>query len=274
MPIITLTTDFGRKDPDVAYLKSLILNQIPQAQCIDISHDITPFVPDEAVYIVQNTLPHFPKGSIHFIGVDSASNEEEKPILCVANDQYFLSNNNGILTTALSEQNVMTYSLPFKKNDSFMTSQIDVAKQLLAGQKPEDLGNLIEQPKTLKLSPPFVKLDDTTQKVNLIATKVIYNDNYGNAVFDLKKSDFDQWHDDRPYKIKVGPYVIDQMVANYKDILNSPEESLIADGDMFAHFNHFGYFEIFVYKSNHQTGGANTLLGLQKNQIVHIVFES
>jgi len=65
MPIITLTTDFGMQDPDLGVLKSRILQEIPNAQIIDISHDAMPFDLEEAVYIVQNALKDFPAGRFY-----------------------------------------------------------------------------------------------------------------------------------------------------------------------------------------------------------------
>ena len=41
-PIITLTTDFGLKDPFIGIIKGILFGINPKAKIIDISHGITP----------------------------------------------------------------------------------------------------------------------------------------------------------------------------------------------------------------------------------------
>ena len=41
-PVIALLSDFGQKDHYVAAMKGVLLEYQPDAQIIDISHDITP----------------------------------------------------------------------------------------------------------------------------------------------------------------------------------------------------------------------------------------
>ncbi|RLI42069.1 hypothetical protein DRO64_06720, partial [Candidatus Bathyarchaeota archaeon] len=42
-PIITLLTDFGLKDPYVAEMKGTILSICPEAEIVDITHQIEKF---------------------------------------------------------------------------------------------------------------------------------------------------------------------------------------------------------------------------------------
>ena len=42
-PIITLTTDFGLRDPYVAGMKAVTLSICPEATIVDISHEIEKF---------------------------------------------------------------------------------------------------------------------------------------------------------------------------------------------------------------------------------------
>ncbi|MEO9558556.1 MAG: SAM-dependent chlorinase/fluorinase, partial [Nonlabens ulvanivorans] len=65
MPIITLTTDFGLKDPYVGAVKGAIFNELLDINIVDISHLVTPFHIAEAAYIIKNAYYTFPKGTIH-----------------------------------------------------------------------------------------------------------------------------------------------------------------------------------------------------------------
>ena len=71
MSIITLTTDYGNKDYSVSVLKAKIYNEISDIKIIDISHNISPFNLTEAAYIIKSAYKHFPKNSIHIIGIES-----------------------------------------------------------------------------------------------------------------------------------------------------------------------------------------------------------
>jgi len=271
MPLITLTTDFGTKDPDLGYLKSRILRQIPDAQILDISHQVLPFDPQEAVYIIENSLQDFPENTIHLIGIDSAVSKQQAPILIVSNGQYYLGNDNGILATALANRPASYYLLKDISDAGFMQTHILSAAKISKGITPDEIGNEVPELQQVLISKPLIKHNEQTGAVSLIAPQVIYNDHYGNAVFNLKKEQFESWQKGRKFKIKLGHYEINQLVDNYNDGINHSNDMTLA-GEMFARFNKFGYLEIFIYKSNIMTGGANTLLGLQKNKTVHIVF--
>ncbi len=271
MPLITLTTDFGYKDPDLGYLKSRILQSIPDAQIVDISHDLTPFDPQEAVYVVENSLLDFPENTIHFVGFDSESHETQPAVLVAASGQYYLGNDNGVITTALANKEASYYYLQTSNQPAFMLAHILAARQLVTGKHPDEIGQKTSALKKILLSKPFVKYHEQTGEVLLIVPQVIYNDHYGNAVFNLKKDLFERWRNGRNFTIKFGHNEIKSLVNHYHDALTGNDAVMVA-GQMFAHFNSFGYLEIFIYQSNQLSGGANTLLGLRKNQTVHIVF--
>ena len=48
MGIITLTSDYGKKDYFNAAIKGAILSQSPEIKIVDISHEISPFNIQEA----------------------------------------------------------------------------------------------------------------------------------------------------------------------------------------------------------------------------------
>ena len=50
--IITLTTDFGLSDPFVGIMKGVILEIAPDAQIVDITHDIRSYDIVEAAFLI------------------------------------------------------------------------------------------------------------------------------------------------------------------------------------------------------------------------------
>ena len=69
-PVITLTTDFGLDDPYVGIMKGVILNIVPDAQIVDITHNIEPQNITQAALILDAAYPWFPRKTVHLVVVD------------------------------------------------------------------------------------------------------------------------------------------------------------------------------------------------------------
>jgi S-adenosylmethionine hydrolase len=69
-PVITLTTDFGIDDPYVGIMKGVILNIVPDAQIVDITHNIEPQNITQAALILNAAYPWFPRKTVHVVVVD------------------------------------------------------------------------------------------------------------------------------------------------------------------------------------------------------------
>jgi S-adenosylmethionine hydrolase len=59
-PIITLTTDFGVKDPFVGIMKGIMLNITPSVNIVDITHNISPQNIMEAAITIGMSFEYFP----------------------------------------------------------------------------------------------------------------------------------------------------------------------------------------------------------------------
>ena len=103
MSIITLTTDYGNKDYSVSVLKAKIYNEISDIKIIDISHNISPFNLTEAAYIIKSAYKHFPKNSIHIIGIESEFTPENTHIAMKFDDNYFIGADNGIFSMIIGD---------------------------------------------------------------------------------------------------------------------------------------------------------------------------
>ena len=96
--IITLTTDFGLNDHFVGTVKGVILNIVPDAQIVDISHSVQPFdVLDGALTIAQS-YSYFPSGTIHLVVVDPGVGTARWPILVTSDRHHFVAPDNGVLS--------------------------------------------------------------------------------------------------------------------------------------------------------------------------------
>ena len=80
-PLITLTTDFGTKDPYVAAIKGVLYSRLPDAVVVDITHEIPPFEPAYALPVLIDVLPCFPADSHHLVVIDPGVGSSRKALL-------------------------------------------------------------------------------------------------------------------------------------------------------------------------------------------------
>ena len=102
-PVITLTTDFGTRDPYVGAMKGVILSRCPQANVVDISHEIEPQSVPQGAYILASAATHFPPDSIHVAVVDPGVGSDRRPIAVHTPSGTFVGPDNGLISLAICE---------------------------------------------------------------------------------------------------------------------------------------------------------------------------
>ena len=275
MSIITLTTDYGNKDYSVSELKAKIYNEITDVRIVDISHNISPFNLTEAAYIIKSAYRHFPKGSIHIIGIESDLTPENAHIAMKFDDNYFIGADNGVFSMiicdfkadSMVEINIhKNYNNTITANDVF----VKIATHISRDGKLEVIGKKIDSIKEIKDIKPVVSNDN-----NQIIGSVIYIDNYGNVVTNITQNIFDKIAKSRPFTIYARNVKFDKIFNNYSDAIDYsvPKDKREEDGKKIALFNNLGYLELSIYKSNPSTvGSASTLFGLGYRDQISIHF--
>ncbi|MGX1024172.1 SAM hydrolase/SAM-dependent halogenase family protein [Psychroflexus sp. MBR-150] len=275
MPIITLTTDFGLKDHSVAAVKGALYSEIEDTVVIDISHQISPFNIIEAAYIIKNAYHNFPEGSIHIIGVDAELTPENKHIAVYLDNHYFICANNGIVSLITSEikpDKIVEINIHKTLDTSFTVLDIfvKVAGHILRGGKLEIIGKPIETLKQIKYIEPQINALE-----NQLIGHVVYIDNFGNVITNIKKTFFEPLVKGRKFVISVRHVEFKEIYETYSDAINFdlPPQKRGDSGKKIAIFNASGYLELAIYKSNpHRTGGASSLLGLDMMDTITINF--
>lgn len=275
MAIITLTTDFGEKDHFAGAIKGAIYSEQPEVKTVDISHSVSPFSISEAAYIIQNAYSSFPKGTIHVIGIDSELNKENKHIAVKLDDHYFICANNGIMSMICAEiapEKIVEINIHDKIATSFPVLDVfvKVACHLARGGTLEVIGKPIDTIKPIKNLIPFVN-----DEKNQIIGNVIYIDNYGNVVTNIRKKFFEDIQKGRAFEISARNYKFKTIYSKYSDIVNFEleEDKRNDEGKALVVFNSSKYLEIAIYKSNMTTvGSASTLMGLSMRDTVTINF--
>jgi len=195
-PIVTLTTDFGQQDHYVGTMKGVILSRCPEAQLVDISHDIPPFSVPAAAYAIDQSAPFFPRGTVHLVVVDPGVGTDRKPLLVTASNQFFVAPDNGVLSFILtrdrkaqaweisnSKLRLPEVSATFHGRDIFAVTTAAIAAGTV---KPADAGTPVSEP---------VLHPDVTPRAlgaNAWQGSVLSVDHFGNVVTNFASADFEQ----------------------------------------------------------------------------------
>ena len=100
--VVTLTTDFGLSDHYVGVMKGVILNVNPEADLVDICHDIRPYDVLEGAFAIAQSYRYFPQRTIHLVVVDPGVGSARRPLLVAADNHYFIAPDNGVLSLVFS----------------------------------------------------------------------------------------------------------------------------------------------------------------------------
>ena len=256
MAIITFTSDFGLKDAYVAVVKASILNVFPEANIVDISHDILTSNIADGAFVLSSAFHHFPKGSVHLVAVDSYGQSGSKQIVVSQNGHYFISTDNGLLSL-ISPNEPIDAIISLSDDNTFSTFPAKdilapAAAKLAKGESINALGSNFPEMKTF-----LERRFKATKKE--ISGHVIKIDNFGNLITNIRKVDFDILSKEKEYTIGFGRYR-----ANKIQLL--PNE--VEGGDYYVLFNYQGLLEIGI-----RHGNAAELFGLQFDSSVWIKFE-
>jgi hypothetical protein len=203
--IITLTTDFGLKDPYVAEMKAVILNICLDAIIVDISHQVEKFNIRMGAYVLASASPYFPEETINVAVVDPEVGTKRRPLLIQTRHGYFIGPDNGVLVLAAKTQGIEhVYELT---NSRFMMPNVSntfhgrdvfspAAAHLANGKFPSDLGR-----KTRKITvPEFAKV--VRRKIGLVG-EVIHVDDFGNIITNIREKDLTPMRTVKAVKVKM-----------------------------------------------------------------------
>ncbi len=253
MSIITLTSDFGYKDPHIGVIKGNILKQNREIQIVDITHDVEPFNLPEAAYIIKNTYHHFPDGSIHIIAINTT--ELNQRFLAVSYNQHcFLTPDNGILSLIIADNVQQIVELEGNENLKTFPSWgvlIPAACKLASGKTLLEIGTQTNQYEQRGVLQP------TVQQTN-IRGSIIYIDRYGNAVTNISKELFDTNQLGRAFIVYFKRETISEISENYH---------VVPDGEKLCLFNANKHLEVAI-----KFGSAADLFGFNIGDTIQIDF--
>ena len=228
-PIITLTSDYGVKDYFISAVKALILRELDSVNIVDISHSITPFHLGECAYIIRNAYHHFPKGTIHIIGIDSEKKDNRKNIIAKVDGHYFIGSDSGIFSLIFQNKQpefIIEINVPNNLHSTFPMKDIfaKTACMFLKGVELKSIGIKSEEFLQKKHALPTL-----TNHQKTIHANIIYIDRFGNSITNISKKYFNTVRKNRNFSISLPrAYKINQICSTYSDV---------NEGSMLALFN-------------------------------------
>tara|TARA_B100000989_G_C19501056_1_gene454297 strand:+ start:7 stop:834 length:828 start_codon:yes stop_codon:yes gene_type:complete len=275
MAIITLTTDYGNKDYSVSSLKAKLINNINKANIVDITHNISPFNLAEAGYVLEGAYSEFPKGTIHILSVDSELTPENKHVAIMYEGSFFIGADNGVFSLIFRDKKpdqIVEINLHSNYNYNISTDElfVKVASHISRSGPLNVVGSRIKLIKEITNLRPVVN-----KEMDQIIGSVIYIDNYGNVVTNIKEKLFKEISKTRSFTINARNVKFSKIYNTYSDAIdfNLDKNDREEDGKKIAIFNNLGYLQLSVYKSNPQTvGSASTLFGLNYRDAVSVYF--
>jgi len=186
-PIITLLTDFGLRDSYVAEMKAVILSICPEANIIDISHEVRKYDVRMGAYLLARASRYFPKGTIHVAIVDPGVGSERRAIIIESERALYVGPDNGILMMAAEMDGIKhVYQIT---NEKYMLKTISktfhgrdvfspVAAHLARGVPLSEFGPEIKDP----IKPSYTKPKILNKTIE---GEVIHIDDFGNIITNI-----------------------------------------------------------------------------------------
>lgn len=243
-PIITLTTDFGHKDPLSGVMKGVILNINPSVNIVDITHGITSFDVKEAALTIGASYIQFPPRTIHVVVTDPGVGSARRSILVETENYYFIGPDNGVFSVIYDSEYCEVihltadhYFLPrvsatFHGRDIFAP----VAAWLSRGIQASKFGELITDFVRLHLPVPSMPSKTTMEG------EIILIDHFGNAITNIRASDIDRLRDESKGTFKI---VIKGIEVPFKEYYGQAEDKKLC-----AVIGSMDYLELFVNRGN------------------------
>lgn len=257
--VITLTSDFGLRDPFVGVMKGRILSLFAGARIVDLTHDILAHWPAEAGFWLARAFQYFPPGTVHVAVVDPGVGTARQIALVEAEGHRFLAPDNGLLAPVVQRSpgakiwhlrpeqlaafGVGRISATFHGRDIFAP----LAAELAAGRvEMADLGTPCEE-----LVPSWV--DEPMVSSGRVQGTIITVDHFGNLLSNISAALLEGWLEPL---VRVGHQRL-PLRRTYGDV---------RPGEALALINSFGVIEVAVAERR-----ALDVLGVSRGAPITVV---
>ena len=220
-PIVTLLTDFGLSDSNVAEMKAAILSEGTDIRLVDISHLVPPGDIRAAQYLLRRSWPRFPVGTVHVVVVDPGVGSGRRAVAVRHQGHFFVGPDNGVFTPVLDGAEVVELRIPREASPTFHGRDVfaPAAARLAEGEPFQVLGPAVAAP--VRVAPP-----EPRRQEGGVDGEVIYVDRFGTLISNIPGA----WVEGAP-AIEVAGRPIGPLRRTFADVeTGSPVAFIGSDG--------------------------------------------
>jgi S-adenosylmethionine hydrolase len=235
--IVTLTTDFGTRDPYAGIMRGMVLSANLNARLIDITHEIPAQDILNAAFTLVRAYDYFPPGTVHVAVVDPEVGGSRKNIAVRTEHYLFVGPDNGIFGMVFQREKPVEIreiqhppfvaeriSSTFHGRDVFAPC----AGYLSAGRDIAEVGQELKNVVQLKYPRP-------NQSGNILTGEVISVDSFGNLITNISEHMFRSFVGKQNVEISFATVRFSGVHRHYSEV---------ESGMALALFGSSGYLEI------------------------------
>jgi S-adenosylmethionine hydrolase len=225
-PLIVFMSDFGTIDDAVAICKGVMLTVAPDAEIVDLTHQVTPYSITDGARLLARTAQYYPAGTVFVTVIDPGVGTSRRSIVVkTKRGQYFVLPDNGLVTPLVDRDGFAgareitnrAWMVGGKLSSTFHGRDVfsPVAAHLARGEDWTRVGPVLGELARLEVPKPAVDERGITGSV------VALDGPYGNLVTNVSGDAFRALgyaHGDSVH-LKVGPEEITApFVATFGDV--------------------------------------------------------
>ena len=262
-PVVALVTDFGAQDHYVGAVKGAILTACPDAQIVDVAHEIPPHDVFAGAFALAASYRAFPPASVFLAVVDPEVGSDRRGLAAAAGGYRFVGPDNGVLSLVLAEQpearvRAITNRglFRFEVSATFHARDVfgPVAGHLARGAALEEVGPPADDPVVLDV-PIVRRLSDEEWEA-----RVVHVDRFGNLTTSLLAAELERILDtvggDPTEVVVTVEGMVLPLVRTYSDVPESEPCALLGSSNR---------LEVAVHRGN-----ASRLLGASRGAPVRV----
>jgi len=263
--IVALLTDFGLRDAFVASMKGVILSICPDANIVDISHEVDNFDIMHGALLLSASAKFFPEGTI-FVGVvDPGVGTERRGIVVETKKHIAIGPDNGLFSLLIEKEGSLgvyeiqnkslLLEMPFETFHG-LTVFAPVAAHIANGIPPSYVGPRVDD---------YVKISLPKPQVcgSKISSKVLHVDRFGNIITSISAEMLCEMNVKSGAKLK--------LTAKNRTVEAPLEKSYgyVPVGSFVFIMDSYGFLELAVNQ-----GDAASLLGLKRGDPVEVMLSA
>lgn len=243
-------------------MKGVILDIVPEAAIVDISHAVQAFDVLDGAIAISQAYSYFPTGTVHVVVVDPGVGTTRRPIIASSDGYHFVAPDNGVLSMVYAQEERIhvrhvtsdhyfrqPVSNTFHGRDVFAPVAAYLAKQVDSHKFGDEVEDYVR----------FAAPRPKAAGENRIRGVVLKVDRFGNLITNVKPEDAPSLFSTQSasFKIVVGSKEITAIHTNYAEGM---------PGEVFGILGSMGYLEIAANRAS-----AAQLTGASKGGEVSVI---